>query len=192
MIKIAITGGIGSGKSKVCYILEHNGYDIFYSDVVAKKLVNINIDLKKEIIDYFGEESFINDIYNSKYISNIVFKDKEKLDILNKIFKKYILLEIEKFTEGKDLVFFESAIIFENKREKDFDYIVCVYADESIVIDRIKKRDDLNDIDIQKRLDNQLDPKIKRDRSDFIIYNNGYENLDEQIYLMLKNIMKLI
>ena len=85
-MRIAITGGIGSGKTTICKYFENKGYFVFYSDVEAKLLANTNVEIKKQIIKLFGKESYINDTYNLEYIRSIVFNDTLKLQELNKCF----------------------------------------------------------------------------------------------------------
>ena len=101
MKKIAITGGICSGKSTVCKMIEQLGYKVFYSDIEAKVLANTNEDLKRELIFVFGENSYIDGVYNTEYISNIVFSNEIMLNTLNCIFSFYIWFEFNRFCKIK-------------------------------------------------------------------------------------------
>ena len=85
MIQLGLTGGIGSGKSVVAKVFETLGIPVYYADDAAKKLMNTDEGLKKEIIKNFGEESYIHGELNRKYIASIVFNDKEKLELLNSL-----------------------------------------------------------------------------------------------------------
>ena len=89
-MKIGVTGGICCGKTTVCKYIETLGYQIFYSDIEAKKLV-YDKQVKDEIICKFGNDAYINNIYNTKYIRDIVFNNKEKLNALNMIFKNIVI-----------------------------------------------------------------------------------------------------
>lgn len=175
---VAITGGIGTGKTTVCKKLEELGYTVFYSDDIAKKLVFTNTELKTEIIKHFGEISFINGIYNTSYISDIVFINNEKLILLNSIFEPFITAEIIKMKSDK-LVFYESALIFEHNKSSLFDYTICCYIDKEIIIQRLKHRNNYSDDEIKKRLDSQMDSYTKTCKSDFIIETN--DNIDDNI-----------
>jgi dephospho-CoA kinase len=187
MKKIAVTGGIGSGKSTICKYLEQLNYNIFYSDNVANELIKTNIDLRNEIIKQFSENTFTNGEYNRKVISEIVFNDVEKLNVLNSIFKKYIKFEYDKFliqNENQYLLFYESALIFEHKMESEFDFIICAYADEQSIINRLKERNKFTLEEIKIRLNSQLDPKIKNQKSNFVI-NTENSNLETEVNYVL-------
>lgn len=191
---VAITGGICSGKSTVCKYIEDLGYAIYYSDNIAKELANSNHYLIDEIKKEFGDESYISGKYNTKYIGEIVFSDKSKLNRLNEIFKPYLDYSFKSFRESNyesDIIFFESAIVFENNLVNRFDKIVCVYADKDDVIERLKKRNNLNDDEIKIRLDSQIDPLIKMDKSDYII-NTSIDKLEIVVDNIIMNILSVI
>jgi dephospho-CoA kinase len=186
MKRIGITGGICSGKSTICREIEAKGYPIFYSDIVARDLANNCTDLKNEIISVFGDESYIDGEYNAKYISSIVFTDEVKLKIINDMYSWRIRDEWEKFIIDKEVAFFESALIFEHEIDGSFDYIICVYCDENVVIDRLKKRNGFDDVKINNILNSQLPPKIKSKLSNYVIdTTNGNYNVDEILKLIL-------
>ena len=85
MLKLGVTGRIGSGKSIVCQIFSTLGIPVYKADERAKELVNSNSELQKVIISEFGNESFVNSVYNRPYIASVVFKDQKKLSALNRI-----------------------------------------------------------------------------------------------------------
>lgn len=176
-LKIAVTGGYGSGKSSVCEIISEKGYPVIKADFLAKNLLNENPEVKKEVIQSFGGKSYSGDLPNKNFLAEIVFNDPEKLEILNSIIHpRTIKIIEEKMSESlkkSDLVFVESALIYEAKRVKHFDYIILVSAEEEIRISRIEKRDGLQRDEIRKRISNQLSEEEKRKRADFIIENNG-------------------
>lgn len=170
MILIGVTGEICSGKSTICNYLEKTlKYPVFYSDDVAKYLANNDLELKTSIVSYFGEESYLNNVYNTKYISNIVFNDVNKLQILNDLFKPKIQKEWGEFCKNKPIAFVESAIIFETNLQSAFDYIICTCCATDTIKQRLKKRNNYTDEEIESRLKNQLDPQIKIANSDYLI-----------------------
>lgn len=184
MIKIAITGGICSGKSTLCNQLENIGYKIFYSDNVAKTIVNSNAEIKKEIIGEFSEKAFSSEGYNSKFIASIVFSNKEKLDSLNKIFSSYINKEFDSFCKinsSEKVIFYESALIFEHDKQKDFDYVFCCYASQETIIKRLKKRNGYSDEEIEKRIASQMSQADKMSKSDFLINTETEHFLNQTI-----------
>lgn len=176
---IGITGGIASGKTTICKILEENGYSVFYSDIEAKKIANINKELKSNIIELFGSNSYINGVYNSAYIRNIVFNDGAKLDELNKCFGNYVINTFLIQSKSNNISIFESALIFEHNLEGYFDLIVGVSCDESVVYERIKNRNGFGEVDIKNIISKQLSQKYKNEMCDINIdTTNGINSED--------------
>lgn len=184
--RVAITGGICSGKSTVCKILENIGYNVFYSDNIAIELANNNIELKNDIINSFGIESYSNGIYNRKYIASIVFNDKDKLSLLNNIFSKHINsawgLYCNKH-KNDNIIFYESALIFEHKKENNFDDIILVFANKDIIFDRMKKRNGFSDEEIIKRYNSQMNPIDKIPLANYVINTNN--GINKEIIMKL-------
>ena len=169
MIKVAITGGICCGKTTVCGFIEKLGFEVFNSDKTAILLAENNSDLKEKIINQFGLESYINDRYNRKRIASIVFNDSQKLKILNNMFKPFIDFEFIKFSNGRNIVFYESALIFESNAQDEFDFIICAYTNKEVVINRMKSRNGYNNNEIEERLKNQIPTEIKKEKSNYVI-----------------------
>lgn len=174
MKKIGITGGIGSGKTFVCQILEKLGYPVFYSDQVAKKLMNENIDLTLKIKKLLGEKSYPNGIMDKSFIAQKIFETPMLRDELNAIVHPEVYIAFENWykTQTSKLVFNESALLFETGSYKRFDKTILITADISIKIERIKKRDQLDEIEIKRRMNSQLSDEIKYNLADFVIENN--------------------
>ncbi len=208
MKKIAITGGICSGKSTICKTLEDLDFSVFYSDDAAKKLIKFNTQIRKDIIEEFGENSFIKVehpldkilnlqeeyIYNTKYISSIVFSDKSKLEKLNNIFKPHIQKEFEEFCEkcegySEEIVFYESALIFEHNVQDMFDGVICVWADINNIVERLIQRN-MNDIEIIQVLKNQLPTEEKLKLTPHHIdTSNDDINVNIQLIKILNNFL---
>ena len=174
--KIAITGGIGSGKSSVSKIIETFGFPVIKADDIAKELMLQDESVKKKIIKAFGKESFTEKGINTKYLSENIFCIKEKVDKINSIIhppvsKKIDQIVNELFEEHK-LVFIESALVYEAKIQKQFDYIVLVFTEEEIRIERKIKDGILNRSDIEKRMSFQIPDEKKTSRAHFVIDNN--------------------
>lgn len=180
-MRIAITGGIGSGKTTVCKYFENKGYFVFYSDVEAKLLANANVEIKKQIIKLFGKESYVNDTYNLEYIRSIVFNDTLKLQELNKCFYGVVIQEFINKSSNHKISFFESALIFEHNLQDNFDLTIGVYCNEVKIFERLKQRNGFDEKQISKIIYNQLNSKEKMNRCN-IIFNttNGvdYAKLD--------------
>lgn len=180
-LKIGITGGIGTGKTTVAKIIEASGFTVINADDTARKVMQTDKEIGRMLIEKFGSEVFIESKLNSKFISEIVFNDKSKLKILNSIVHpatiKYISNEITDKLKSENLIFVESALLFEAKMEELFDHVLLVTADDNIRIERIKIRNNLTENEILKIIGNQIPENVKKSKSDFIIINNG--NLEE-------------
>lgn len=180
-MRIAITGGIGSGKTTVCKHFENKGHFVFYSDVEAKLLANINIGIKEQITNLFGKESYINDTYNLEYIRSVVFNDTLKLKELNKCFDGVVIEEFINKSSNHKISFFESALIFEHDLQNNFDLIIGVYCNESKIFERLKQRNGFNEEQVSKIINNQLNSKEKMNKCNIVINTtNGvdYAKLD--------------
>ncbi len=174
MLKIGITGGIGSGKTFVCHILEKLGYPIFYSDKEAKKLMNKNLDLIIKIKELLGNDAYLNGIIDKSFIARKIFETPTLRNELNAIVHPEVYLAFEKWSKSQpsNLVFNESALLFETESYKRFDKTILITADICLKIERIKKRDLLDEIEIKHRMNSQLSDEIKLKLADFVIENN--------------------
>ena len=174
MLKIGITGGIGSGKTFVCHILEKLGYPIFYSDKEAKKLMNENLHLIIKIKKLLGNEAYLNGIIDRSFIAQKIFETPTLRNELNAIVHPEVYLAFEKWSKSQTskLVFNESALLFETESYKRFDKTILITADICLKIERIKKRDLLDEIEIKHRMNSQLSDEIKLKLADFVIENN--------------------
>lgn len=185
---IGVTGGIGSGKTTICEYIERLGYDVYYSDVVANRLVKTNSKLKEELITEFGNEVYINGNYNRQYIADIVFNDKTKLNKINTIFKKYLTEDFDEYAKDKTLIFYESALILELGISDEFDKLICATASPKDIIERIKNRNNFTIEEIKLRLDNQLDPVFKALKSDYVVDTTNLNEAFMVVDAILKHI----
>jgi len=174
-IKVAITGGIGSGKSSFARIIESKGYPVIKADELAKQLMSTHKTIRKKIILAFGEESYSGDSLNTEHLAKIVFPDPEKTKILNSIVHPVVISEIKKLLdqETSPLVFCEAALIFEARMTPLFDYIVLITADEQLRIRRVVERDKVSPEAVLSRMQNQMSEIEKNKRSHYIFENNG-------------------
>jgi len=176
-LKIAITGGIGSGKSSVSKIVESLGFPVIKADDLAKELMLKDDSIKKKIIKTFGKESFTENGINTKYLADNIFINKEKVGKINSIIHPPTIKKIEeisqKLFEKHNLVFVESALVYEAKIQKLFNYVILIYAEEEIRISRKMENDTMKKIDIEKRMSFQIPDEKKTDRAHFVIDNNS-------------------
>jgi dephospho-CoA kinase len=173
MMRIGITGGIGSGKSFVCSIFKDYNFKIYNSDLEAKNILNKNQNIKRSIISEFGELSYNDNILNAKYISKIIFSNHKKLDKINKIVHPEVFKNYNTFLK-KNLNFrtvYESALLFDYDNFKRNDYNILITCPENIRIDRIMTRDNLKLDKVKRKIDSQIDYYEKIDLANFHIEN---------------------
>lgn len=175
-LKIGVTGGLASGKSTVCKIFESGGYPVIYADDVAKELLQSDKSIKEKIIAEFGKESFQNDLPNRKFLAEKVFSDPQKLRKINSIIHPPTMKKIESmmndFLKENNIVFVESAIIFEAELENYFDNVLLVASPDDKKIERVVESGRMTKKDAEKRLANQLPDSEKKELADFVIQNN--------------------
>lgn len=180
-IRVAITGGIGTGKSTVVNFIKEKGYTVIEADPLAKKLMETDKQIINKIKKQFGNEVYINNKLNTKYLAEKVFSNNESVKIINSIVHPVVIKTINEMFENnfkdENIIFVEAALIYEAKMEKYFDYVIVVYSDLENRISRIKQRDNSKEEEISRRMENQLDDEEKKKKADFVIYNNG--SLDE-------------
>ncbi len=184
MIRLGITGGIGSGKTTVCHVFELFGVPIYNADSRAKHLVQNQPELKKAIISEFGEQSYINNEYNRAFIGSIVFNDIEKLQKLNAIIHPYVFNDWEQFCiENKDepIIIKEAAIMLETESKNTVDQIIVVVSPIQLRIKRLIKRDHSSEEEIINKINKQMSDEDKIKLAHFVIYNDEQHSIIEQV-----------
>jgi len=138
---IGLTGGIGSGKSTIANGLAKRGYAVYDCDREAKRIIAQNPTVQAAIIDLLGEEAFVDGTYNTAYVAQRVFAEPQLLDALNSIVHPAVLKDLRDLKDAKDLLFVESAILFEAGLAPLCDKIIVVEAPEEVRIARTIARD---------------------------------------------------
>lgn len=183
MVKIGLTGGIGSGKSTVAKIFETLGIPVYYADTEAKRLMNSNEKIKVSIKQHFGEAAYKNDELDRKYLADIVFNNPEKLELLNALIHPVTINDAEEWMQKQAAPYSikEAALLFESGAAENLDFIVGVYAPQDLRIKRVMKRDNLSPDEILKRINRQVNEEMKMKLCDFVITNNEQELLIPQV-----------
>ncbi len=185
MLKIGVTGGIGSGKTTVCKVFELLGVPVFYADTVAKSIMHSDLILRKEIIETFGEGSYSKTgELNRPYLSSIVFKNEVQLDKLNALVHPAVFRAFDLWVTGhaeEHYVIKEAALLFESDAHKMCDQTVLVLSPEAIRISRIKARDGISTEDILLRMKRQFSDAQKKELADHILLNDEEQLLIPQI-----------
>ena len=192
MIQLAITGNMGSGKTTICEILISQGIPVYFSDNRAKELMNQDKFLVKHIQKLFGKESYRSGLLNRKWISEIVFKDSKALNELNNLVHPAVHQDYLKWVnqQSKDIVAYESAIVFEHGSEAKFDEVILVSCPEKLRLDRVRERDGFTEEEIQLRTRFQWPDEKKRKVSDYIIENINFLQAEQQVKTVLSLIRK--
>ncbi|NLT50321.1 MAG: dephospho-CoA kinase [Ignavibacteria bacterium] len=176
-IKIGITGGIGSGKSELCKYYTEKGEKVIFADIVAKNILSGNKTVQKKIIELFGKDSFEDGNPNLKYLAENIFKNEKNVKKMNSVVHPAAIDEIQKQMrlqlEKSDIVFVESALIYEAGMENLFDFILAISAPDNLRIERVAERDDADPEEIKLRINNQLSEEFKVQNADFVIHNNS-------------------
>lgn len=185
MIKVGITGGIGSGKTTVCKIFETLGIPVYYADVRAKELMVADADVIQKVSALFGEDAYLSDgTLNRKLLAAKAFQDKSLLQQLNAIVHPAVFqdtLQWFQTHQSKSYTLYEAAIMYESGSYKMMDKMITVFAPVEDRIARTIKRDQITREDVLERIDKQLPEEEKMRRSDFVIYNDHSQPLIEQV-----------
>ena len=194
MILVGLTGGIGSGKSTVINYFKELGITCYQADDEAKKLMNSDKSLIKKIKNSFGDSIYINSKLDRKKLSAIVFRDKQKLELLNSIVHPIVNRHFENYCKGlKDIyIIKEVAIIFETGTQNKFDKIILVRAPKEDRVKRIINRDKCNRQDALNRINNQIADDDKIDQCDFIIDNINLEEISNKVLKIHNSILNSI
>jgi dephospho-CoA kinase len=190
---VGITGGIGSGKSTVAKIFGTLGVPIYDADSRTKILMNTNATIQQELVDVFGTETYTNGALNRKYLADIVFHNKEKLQQLNAIVHPYSIadsIEWAKAQQGS-YVIKEAALMFETASFHHVDYIIGVTAPLAVRIHRTMQRDNCTREDVLARMSKQIDDSIKMKLCDAIIYNDEQQAIIPQIVQLHQVLQKI-
>jgi len=184
MIKVGITGGIGSGKSIVCKVFMHLGVPVFHSDKYAREIINNNEEVKDSILKTFGRSIFNKNIINRTALANIVFSDPKSLKALNTLIHPVVSKEFENWLQDKQkykYILKEAAILIESGSYKSLNKVICITCPEEERIRRVVKRDNISRENVVKRINMQMSDKEKSKLSDFIINNDGGTTILPQI-----------
>ncbi|MEH6704185.1 MAG: dephospho-CoA kinase [Galbibacter orientalis] len=189
---VGLTGGIGSGKSTVAKFFKELGVPVYIADLEAKKLMETNDDIRRDIISIFGAEAYENNLPNRKYLAEIVFENPEKLEQLNAIIHPAVGKHFEEWYQQQKApyVIKEVAILFENGGDKQCDLVITVTAPKEIRIERVLKRDQTTRKAIEARMQNQWSDKEKIKKSDFVIENIVIDNTHQIVEELHRMILK--
>lgn len=191
MLKIGLTGGIGSGKTTVAKVFEVLGIPVYYADEAAKRLMNEDKVLQQKIISAFGEATYTDGKLNRHYLSSLVFNNKEKLELLNSLVHPVTIADASLWfnKQSTPYVIKEAALLFESGTAAGLDFVIGITAPETIRLKRVMDRDGVTAAEVKKRIHNQIEESIKMRLCDFVITNNEQEMVLPQVLELHKKLL---
>ena len=193
MLKVGLTGGIGSGKSTMAKIFEVLGVPVYYADDAAKHIMNTDAELREKIISTFGAGSYVNNELNRPYIASIVFENTEKLALLNSLTHPATIRDAEKWMrqQTSPYVIKEAALIFESGSAENLDYVIGVFSPLPLRIKRIMERDNVTRDEVMKRMSRQIDEDIKMRLCDKVIVNDEQQLVITQVLALHQQLLSM-
>ena len=193
MLKIGLTGGIGSGKSVVANIFKVLGIPVFDADTEAKLIMEKDEQLALSIQKLFGEEAYTDKKLNRKYLANIVFDDPDKLEQLNSLVHPAAILAANTWMnlQTTPYVVKEAALLFESKSASQLDFIIGVYAPKTLRIKRVMERDNATAEKVVARMSRQIDEEEKMRLCDFIVVNNEEQLVIPQVLQLHEKLLSM-
>lgn len=183
MIKIGITGGIGSGKSVVAELLRLQGVPVYIADAESKRLVGEHPGIRERLVALLGPETYTHEGLNRAYMASRIFADPALLAAVNGIIHPAVNRHFLDWAAKQQAPFvaLESAILFESGFDSVVDVTLMVYAPEEIRIRRAMARDGVSRERVLERLHNQLGDEEKKARADYVVYNDDCRALLPQV-----------
>lgn len=177
-MKIGITGGIASGKTLVSKMIQELGFSVVDADKVARDIVKIGMPAYQQIVDRFGNEILESSgEINRKQLASIIFKDLDARKVLNEITHPIIrmnMLDIAILIEKSEgIVFLDIPLLFESGYEQIVDKTIVVYVPYAIQLDRLMRRDGIDEVYAKDKMESQMSLELKKDKADFVIDNSG-------------------
>ena len=193
MLKIGLTGGIGSGKSTVAHIFEVLGIPVYYADEAAKKLMTENEELKASIIDAFGKDAYVKGNLNREYIAGQVFNNDKNIELLNSLVHPATIKDAAEWMQIQKApyVIKEAALIFESGSNKNLDYVIGVRSPLALRIQRAVDRNNISPGEVKARMDKQMDEDLKLRLCDYVIVNDEQEMVIPQVLALHEEFLKL-
>jgi dephospho-CoA kinase len=196
MLRVGLTGGIGSGKSTVAALFEVLGIPVSYADREAKQVMNEDPVLREAIIRHFGAIAYAGGTLNRPYLASEVFTSPEKLELLNSLVHPATISAGQKWVEqqaikGHPYVVREAALIFESRSALYLDFVIGVHAPSALRIHRAMQRDNSTREEVIRRMTNQIDEDIKMKLCDAVIENDEQEAIIPQVLALHEKLKKL-
>lgn len=193
MLRIGLTGGIGSGKTTVARIFATLGVPVYDADAASKKLMVENGEVRNKIIAAFGEEAYQHNEVNRSFLAEQAFNNKEKLSLLNSIVHPATIADADNWMREQiaHYAIKEAALIFESGSQKNLDKVIGVSSPLHLRIQRTMLRNGISEKEVIERMNNQMDEETKMNLCDYIIVNNEEELLIPQIIALHEKLLSI-
>lgn len=193
MLRIGLTGGIGSGKSTVARIFEVLGIPVYDADSASKKLMIENNELKNQIKNSFGKGAYTDGELNRRYLAEQVFSDSQKMALLNSLVHPATIKDAEQWMKKQKAPYLikEAALIFESGSQKQLDYVIGVKSPLALRLHRTIQRDNVSTEQVKARMEMQMDEAIKMRLCDYVIINDEQQMILPQVLELHEKFLKM-
>jgi len=193
VLRVGLTGGIGSGKTTVAKIFELLGVPVYYADEAAKRIMNEDEELKKSIQKQFGEAAYKGGELDRAYLSSKVFNDPFQLEMLNALVHPATIRDAANWMDRQQTAYTikEAALIFESAASEQLDFVIGVYAPVDLRLKRTMHRNGVSREEVVKRMSNQIDERIKMKLCDFVVYNDEEQLVIPQVLQLNQTLLQL-
>jgi len=184
MLKVGVTGGIGSGKTIICNVFQNLGIPVYQADNEARRLMGENQSIRTGLVAYFGETVFQDEKLNRKYLADRIFSDPDARLFVNSLVHPAVRADFAGWVQNQGVtpyVIEEAALLFETGAWKELDFNILIDADVETRIKRIMRRDGLERADVLARMASQMDPGKGREYADFVIRNDENDLVIPQV-----------
>lgn len=187
MIRIGLTGGIGSGKSTVGKLLNVYGFPVYIADEESKRLTDSSPVIREKLNNTFSENLYSHGHLDKKRLAELIFSDTTKLQLVNNIIHPEVNKDFQAWSKQQQstLSFIESAILYESGFDQYVDQVVMVYAPLTTRIERVMQRDGSTEQEVLKRIASQMPDEQKKELADHIILNDDLHALIPQVEQLL-------
>ena len=183
-IRVGVTGGVGSGKSYVCHLLEQQNYPVFYTDKEAKLEMNENVEIQHSLSLLLGKNVMASDGQIDKgAMFSYISKGKEYAENVNRIVHPVVRKRMLDWLDRQhtEVAFVECALLFESGYSRDMDYVLLITAPLETRILRVMKRDNRSEASVRQLVELQCTEQEKKERSDYVIENDGVSDINAQL-----------
>ncbi|HHU97330.1 MAG: dephospho-CoA kinase [Bacteroidota bacterium] len=184
MVRIGVTGGIGSGKSVVCSLLHLHGIPVFNADIEAKRLNDTSAGVRKALTRHFGKDLYEGDRLNRQQFAKLIFNDKQNLAIANGIIHPALAKRFNDWCSAQSRfthVAIDAPVLFEAGFDAHVDTVVVVYSPKELRVKRVMERDQVDREKVEARMQSQLPEEEKLKRANHVICNDGRHSLIVQV-----------